>query len=96
MKTSLKLIAEERFRQIDKKGYDALRDKVHVKGELIKAAVMYALDVIKPGFSNDDKVVNWPWSPQWWKPTPDDKVRQLTKAAALIAAEIDRIQGTGA
>ncbi len=47
--------------------------------------------------------VNWPWDPKWWKPlyndeedqTPDEidnRIRELTKAGALIAAEIDRLQ----
>ena len=36
--------------------------------------------------------LNWPWAPEWWKPTPDDRIRELTKAGALIAAEIDRLQ----
>jgi hypothetical protein len=43
----------------------------------------------------------WPWRycpprgpsfEHWWKPTPDDRVRELVKAGALIAAEIDRLQ----
>jgi hypothetical protein len=34
----------------------------------------------------------WPWSKHWWKPTPNDRVRELVKAGALIAAEIDRLQ----
>ena len=34
----------------------------------------------------------WPWREGEWKPTPDDRVRDLAKAGALIAAEIDRIQ----
>jgi hypothetical protein len=43
----------------------------------------------------------WPWwesqvrGPDWalwWKPTPEDRVRELVKAGALIAAEIDRLQ----
>lgn len=34
----------------------------------------------------------WPWHPKWWKPTPDDRIRELAKAGALIAAEIDRLQ----
>lgn len=33
----------------------------------------------------------WPWDPEWWKPTPEDRVRELVKAGALIAAEIDRL-----
>ena len=31
------------------------------------------------------------WEQKWWKPTPNDRVRELTKAGALIAAEIDRL-----
>lgn len=31
----------------------------------------------------------WPWDGQWWKPT--DRRRNLVKAGALIAAEIDRL-----
>lgn len=34
----------------------------------------------------------WPWAPEWWKPVPQDRVRELVKAGALIAAEIDRLQ----
>jgi hypothetical protein len=35
----------------------------------------------------------WPksWAEDWWKPMADDRVWQLTKAGALIAAEIDRL-----
>lgn len=34
----------------------------------------------------------WPWGEQYWKPTPLDRIRELTKAGALIAAAIDRLQ----
>lgn len=34
----------------------------------------------------------WPWDPEWWKPTPRNRIRELVKAGALIAAEIDRLQ----
>lgn len=34
----------------------------------------------------------WPWDCRWWKPTPNDRIRELVKAGALIAAEIDRLQ----
>lgn len=36
--------------------------------------------------------VNWPWAPEWWRPVPNDRIRELVKAGALIAAEIDRLQ----
>jgi len=31
----------------------------------------------------------WPWGKEWWKPS--DRRRDLVKAGALIAAEIDRL-----
>ena len=34
----------------------------------------------------------WPWDESWFKPTPDDRIRELVKAGALILAEIDRLQ----
>ena len=34
---------------------------------------------------------SWPWDFKWWKPS-DDPVKDLIKAGALIAAEIDRLQ----
>lgn len=38
----------------------------------------------------------WPgsWHPSWWK--PKDRVRDLVRAGALIAAEIDRLQRAAA
>jgi hypothetical protein len=33
----------------------------------------------------------WPWDGEWWKPNYNDPVRNLVKAGALIAAEIDRV-----
>ena len=32
---------------------------------------------------------SWPWDAEWWK--PQDRRRDLVKAGALIAAEIDRL-----
>jgi len=36
----------------------------------------------------------WPFGLEDWKPTPDDRARELEKAAALLAAERDRIINT--
>jgi hypothetical protein len=33
----------------------------------------------------------WPWNFKWWKPHPDNRIRDFEKAGALIAAEIDRL-----
>ena len=37
---------------------------------------------------------DWPWEPEAWKPTYP--VRDLVKAGALIAAEIDRLERANA
>jgi hypothetical protein len=34
----------------------------------------------------------WPFDRSWYKPTPENRIRELEKAGALIAAEIDRLQ----
>jgi hypothetical protein len=34
----------------------------------------------------------WPWTQRTFKPTPHDRIRELVKAGALIAAEIDRLE----
>lgn len=44
-----------------------------------------------PDADHADPPPDWPWDlKRHWKPTPGDPVRQLVKAGALIAAEIDR------
>ncbi len=94
MKTGADLIAEERKRQVKQEGWTAEHDDQHGKSELAMAAACYAFDVATvPTIAAKRFILdNWPWARQWWKPTPDDPIRQLTKAGALIAAEIDRLQ----
>ncbi len=46
--------------------------------------------VSEPG-SFDWPVSAWPWDQTWWKPS-SNPIRNLVKAGALIAAEIDRLQ----
>ncbi|MCP4638875.1 MAG: hypothetical protein GY851_00505 [bacterium] len=38
--------------------------------------------------------IPWPWEEEWYKPE-GGRIRELTKAGALIAAEIDRLQRAG-
>lgn len=33
----------------------------------------------------------WPWTPIDWKPTPHNRRRELAKAGAFIAAELERL-----
>lgn len=37
----------------------------------------------------------WPWDPVWWKPTPQNRVRELVKAGALYLAEAERLRRLG-
>lgn len=89
------LIAAERHRQEREEGWSPSHDDDHDDGELVDAAIAYAAaatgdadDVIELGL--------WPWHGEWWKPSPADPYRDLAKAGALIAAEIDRRQRANA
>lgn len=90
------MIAQERRRQMSEEGWTPEHDDAHDEGELARAAACYALP---SRFRRGGIVISgtyvWPWANHWWKPTPDDRVRELVKAGALIAAEIDRIQREG-
>lgn len=99
------LIAAERQRQMDAEGWTPEHDDRHDDGALARAACVYATDpdtraelmltpdgeenVNVPGSGYEPR--HWPWE-GGWKPTPDDRVRELVKAGALIAAEIDRLE----
>jgi hypothetical protein len=85
MKSGIELIAEERQRQIEKEGWSKEHDAEHYRGEMAIAAMCYA----DPRKLNGKVPYGWPWDDKWWK--PKDRVRNLVKAGALIAAEIDRL-----
>lgn len=97
-KTGIELIAEERQRQIEKEGWTSEHDSQFVCGELTDAAVMYAMrgywkDRLPTEYVGTQETPGfiWPFGTEWWKPTPQDRIRELQKAGALIAAEIDRL-----
>jgi len=100
MKNAIELIAEERARQISVEGWTPEHDDAHSDSELARAAASYAM----PGWLRNLHVRPicieathtlhakiWPWEIRWWKPS-EDRIRELVKAGALIAAEIDRLQ----
>ena len=91
------MIAAERRRQVEQEGWTVGHDDEHRDGELADAAACYAerAAVLVQGFYVPPghfipRV--WPaWPLDWWKPSPDP-IRNLVKAGALLAAEIDRLQ----
>lgn len=103
MKTGIERIAAERQRQITEENWSAEHDDKHDAEELARAAAMYALpDNLRFADGKDSFYGTvWPWEPQWFKGAPKtglplnllhSRIRELEKAGALIAAEIDRIQ----
>lgn len=94
------LISAERQRQIDAEGWTAEHDDRHDKAELTCAAMDYCNAARKRVLGASDVYTlalnaYWRWDGAWWKPSLDP-VRNLVKAGALIAAEIDRLQAMGA
>lgn len=100
-------VLAERQRQIDAEGWHADHDDAHGNGEMAMAAACYAAHSSvwqaiehttvkdKPGLAqrlvSAQEFVHrmWPWGKAWWKPK-DDR-RNLVRAAALILAEIERL-----
>lgn len=90
-------VLAERQRQVTAEGWTPEHDDEHDNGELAKAAACYAIgrpeirrlvDVGTPDVVSFVMQI-WPWSTAWWKPT--NPRRNLVKAAALILAEIERL-----
>lgn len=93
MKKGLELIGEERQRHFDVEGWTPEHDREHSNFELSTAACCYAQMGAGGPYSHPTRgrpPEGWPWHPEWWKPN-EDPVRNLVKAGALIAAEIDRL-----
>lgn len=106
------LIAAERARQVSGEGYDPAHDDEHDHGELVLAAVCYAAPRrVYVQMTTEDRVVfcdPFPWRIEDDKrrrdahgtparaETREARIRELVKAGALVAAEIDRLQRGGA
>lgn len=91
-------IANERQRQVEQEGWSAEHDDEHTDGSLAQAAACYAAPHAVTPFRqggmplNDRWRLYWPWGRKWWK--PKDRRRDLVRAAALIVAEIERLDRT--
>jgi hypothetical protein len=97
--TGIQIIATERLRQIEEEKYDDTHDDQHNKNELADAAACYCLAETIRKNSNKRKMAiitnYWPFDFKYWKPDKTGKIegriKELAKAGALIAAEIDRL-----
>lgn len=96
-------IRAERCRQMHAEGWTPEHDDTHAAGELAKAAACYALNSALPEITREVAALDpetrthdlvflrryWPWASEWWK--PKDRRHDLVRAAALIVAEIERL-----
>ncbi|MFG8313305.1 hypothetical protein ACEOPL_03780 [Pseudomonas aeruginosa] len=77
-------VQAERRRQIEAKGWTPEHDDLYCSAELPRAAAAYILNG-----ANDEAPAIWPFSAKWWKPR--DARANYVRAAALILAEIERL-----
>ena len=87
------LIAAERVRQEQQLGWTAEHDDKHIAGDLALASRGYAghaAGCLRGIDVNTTPPAAWPFEAAAWKPS-SAPVKDLVKAGALIAAEIDRI-----
>jgi len=92
-------VIAERQRQIEKEGFDNKHDNQWRDEELAQAAAIYALSPQSREIKVEGGMISplllieriWPWNFEWYKPTVNDRRKELVRAAALILAEIDRL-----
>ena len=96
--SGLDRIRKERARQRSRRPggefYSLAHDDEHDAGEIARAAAVYAMP---PEFRQRNQDLVTALTPPGWylKLKSDDRIRELTKAGALIAAEIDRLERRG-
>lgn len=85
------LVGKERQRQITEEGYSFEHDDQEDSHQLSDAAAVYACHAS----ARHSLLHLWPWSKGYFKPdkdnTIDGRIRELSKAGALVCAEIDRL-----
>lgn len=92
---SLVDVAHERGRQVAAEGWSPEHDDQHTGYELASAAARYAEHASRPDKTRRDRERRGPTAlhasqdEAWFK--PKDRRRDLVRAAALLLAEIDRL-----
>ena len=85
------LVGKERQRQITEEGYSFEHDDQEDSHQLSDAAAVYACHAS----ARHSLLHLWPWAKEYFKPdkdnTIDGRIRELSKAGALVCAEIDRL-----
>jgi hypothetical protein len=92
---ALQDVIAERARQITEERWTPQHDDRHYVGTLAAAAACYSVSAHvqlsrqMPEVTAEVVEDFWPWARRWWK--PKDPRRDMVRAAALLVAEIERI-----
>ncbi len=96
LSTAARDVVVERRRQIEVEGFTPEYDlEEHAAGDLALAALCYLQAIGERASMTSEEMLRrhppdlWPWDDEWWK--PKNNRRDLVRAAALIIAEIERI-----
>lgn len=91
-------VIAERERQLNSENYSLANDDMYEQNELVRAAASYTNHVVgrswiferTPDLYQAEVAPDfWPWKDEFWK--PKSPRQDLVKAAALLLAEIERI-----
>jgi len=96
---AIKDVFNERQRQINQEFYSIENDDEYKENELVRAAACYTNNVVSRGwtyssfdpetYQSEEAPDFWPWDLDFWK--PKNPRADLVRAAALLIAEIDRM-----
>jgi len=98
MSNAINDVIFERQRQVSQEGWTPEHDDTHSSGEMAGAAACYARHVngrqwVYPSrpddYTSEEVPGSWPWDEAWWK--PKSPRQDLVRAAALLIAEIERL-----
>jgi hypothetical protein len=92
-------VMNERDRQVNEEGFTPAWDDGYTRGELARAAAVYALSTCPANAFGDNEgdaldlpyciSLAWPFDESWLK--AEDARRSLVKAAACLLADIERL-----
>lgn len=90
-KKAINLVLNERLRQIHEEKYSREHDQHYIEGELATAAACYSVPPHLRVDGTFEPLKIFPWDRKWFKPSPENRIKELVKATALNIAEIERL-----
>lgn len=90
-KEAMNLVVNERLRQINEEKFSREHDQHFIEGELAAAAACYSVPPHLRVDGTFEPLTIFPWDRKWFKPSPENRIRELVKATALNIAEIERL-----